>query len=107
MSDPCPGCGSDLNGGKISKDIVKHYVPYDVSRQGDASVSGWLKVNPWPTWSRKHGIEVRGVYDGVLVWQCPDCAHMWPRFDKGTWLELHTKGVEYIAAIDRKVRELS
>lgn len=25
------------------------------------------------------GIEVRGVYDGVLFWVCSDCAHAWPR----------------------------
>jgi hypothetical protein len=25
------------------------------------------------------GHEVRGVYDGVLVWECLGCRHAWPR----------------------------
>lgn len=25
------------------------------------------------------GHEVRGVYDGVLVWFCAACGHYWPR----------------------------
>ena len=29
------------------------------------------------------GIEVRGVYDGVLIWQCGRCKKMWPRFTEG------------------------
>lgn len=26
------------------------------------------------------GIEVLGEYDGVLIWQCGECGHRWPRF---------------------------
>lgn len=33
--------------------------------------------------SRVHGIEVPWVYDGVLLWKCPDCDHMWPTFAEG------------------------
>jgi hypothetical protein len=102
MTDECPGCGTDLNGGKIPKDIVHHYVPYDVAKKGSASVSGWLRVNPWPTFKKRHGIEVRGVYDGVLVWQCIDCNHMWPRFPKGGSAYLYTKGMEYIESENRR-----
>lgn len=32
-------------------------------------------------YSRRIGVEVRGVYDGVLFWQCPDCGgktNRWP-----------------------------
>ena len=29
------------------------------------------------------GIEVRGVYDGILIWQCGRCGKMWPRFTEG------------------------
>lgn len=28
-----------------------------------------------------HGVEIRGVYDGVLYWHCVVCGHDWPRFD--------------------------
>lgn len=27
-------------------------------------------------------IEIRGVYDGTLIWQC-DASHLWPRFASG------------------------
>lgn len=37
------------------------------------------------------GIEVRGVYDGILIWQCQACKKMWPRF---------TEGPRYLAARD-------
>lgn len=37
------------------------------------------------------GVEVRGVYDGILYWVCGDCRtrlHRWPeghRLNKATW----------------------
>ena len=30
-----------------------------------------------------YAVEVRGVYDGALIWQCPECGNMWPRFSEG------------------------
>lgn len=33
--------------------------------------------------SRVIGVEIRGVYDGVLIWHCPDCAHQWHRWPEG------------------------
>ena len=32
------------------------------------------------------GVEVRGVYDGMLYYQCPDCGGRWRRFEEGHWL---------------------
>ena len=32
---------------------------------------------------RAIGVEVQGVYDGVLYWACPDCGHAWPRWSDG------------------------
>ena len=32
---------------------------------------------------REFGVEVRGVYDGVLFWACPDCGGCWHRFPVG------------------------
>lgn len=29
------------------------------------------------------GIEIRGLYDGVLFWLCPYCTHRWHRFPVG------------------------
>ena len=28
------------------------------------------------------GIQVLGVYDGVLIWNCRKCDAMWPRFEE-------------------------
>jgi hypothetical protein len=39
-------------------------------------------------------IEIRGAYDGVLIWQCSRCRHMWPRFPDG---RLHRQALEAIA----------
>jgi hypothetical protein len=41
-----------------------------------------------------YGIEIRGGYDGVLIWECPACNHMWPRFTSGP---RHKRGLETIA----------
>lgn len=29
---------------------------------------------------RVTGLEVQGVYDGVLYWACGECRHAWPRW---------------------------
>lgn len=44
-------------------------------------------------WPDVTGIEVRGVYDGVLIWKAP-CGHMWPRFHASD--PLHHRAVELI-----------
>lgn len=30
------------------------------------------------------GINVQGVYDGILLWCCPDCDGRWHRWPEGT-----------------------
>ena len=40
------------------------------------------------------GIQVQGHYDGILLWQCPSCAHRWPRFDKGHWHKIAVTLIE-------------
>lgn len=35
------------------------------------------------TYSRGIGVEIQGVYDGVLFWRCPDCGHDWHRWPEG------------------------
>ena len=27
------------------------------------------------------GIEIREIYDGIILWICEDCWHQWHRFD--------------------------
>lgn len=61
----CPACGSSLRGAPISEDHREHY--------GDGVTH----------YSRRVGIELRGVYDGVIAWGCPDCRAVWARFPSG------------------------
>jgi uncharacterized membrane protein len=42
-----------------------------------------------------HGYEIRGVYDGILLWRCQYCHHMWPRFSPPG--RLHDEAMEIIA----------
>jgi len=96
----CPGCGVSDVGGPIPADIVHHYVPWDIGKQGKEAANEWLKTNEWPTWQRFHGIEVRGAYDGILIWQCPDCDHLWPRFSKENWETMHNRAVAHIKVME-------
>ncbi len=96
----CPGCGESLMGGLIPGEHIEHYVPWEVSKAGQTEE--WLKTNPWPRWKKKVGIEVRGVYDGILIWKHEDCGHMWPRFSKTDWERLHDKAVAIIREWDRQ-----
>lgn len=70
----CPHCGKDLS--------------YSV---------GPDEHHPEPaTYSRLIGIEVRDVYDGILVWHCPECHVSWPRFTRQVWLSKHHAAVAWI-----------
>lgn len=64
MSDPnaptnCPHCNVSLLGDPIPEDIKQHYM------EGTTH------------WKREIGVEVRGVYDGVYYFKCPDCEGEW------------------------------
>lgn len=73
--DQCPHCGNSLLAGEIPEESRQHY--------GDAT-----------HFRREIGVEVQGVYDGVLYWQCPDCEGAWQRFPKGD--VRHTAAMPYI-----------
>jgi hypothetical protein len=40
------------------------------------------------------GIKILGVYDGTLIWRCPD-GHEWPRFPDGH--RLHQRALDIIS----------
>lgn len=54
--DACPHCNADLS--QVGPD----------GRRG----------------SRRIGVEVPTVYDGVLYWKCPDCGGRWHRWPEGS-----------------------
>lgn len=71
-TDPnaCPHCGYDLRGDPIPQEYRD---------------SGFY--HPDSThYSRKIGVEVRGVYDGILYWRCPQCGGAWHRFQNNHYL---------------------
>jgi len=47
-------------------------------------------------YSRLMGIEIPGVYDGVLIWNCPDCGLCWPAIS-AQWGYRYDKAIELIA----------
>lgn len=61
--DACPHCGASLNGAPIPEE--------------QQDVFGGTHFR------REIGIEVLGVYDGVLYWKCPDCDGTWHRWPEG------------------------
>jgi transposase-like protein len=65
----CPACKSDLKGAPIPEEDRHNYS------------SGSTHF------SRLIGIEIRGGYDGVSFWECPDCHARWDRFtgEKVVW----------------------
>lgn len=62
----CPHCGADLQGEPIPAEVRDCY--------GNAT-----------HYYRTIGVEIRGVYDGVLFWRCPDCGAEWHRFPAGDY----------------------
>jgi hypothetical protein len=45
------------------------------------------------------GVEIWGVYDGVLYWQCQRCQHRRHRFPEGT--RQHRLAMKYVPLPDR------
>ncbi len=104
----CPHCDADLRGEPIDPRHFVHntpdsptYNPGEDTCDVQAAQFGRCYCLPHGErepddrfYSRTIGIEVRGVYDGVLYWQCPDCGFAWQRFDPGT--RLANKAVAFI-----------
>lgn len=42
------------------------------------------------------GVEITGIYDGVLFWQCPFCDGRWHRWQPGT--RQYERAEEYVSA---------
>jgi len=86
----CPACGTNWNAGDIFETFKQMRAAGDsfyVNKTDEeieeiAGQYGWTRENP-VSFSRLIGVEIRGEYDGVSYWRCPDCNHQWPRFKKG------------------------
>ena len=74
--DKCPHCGSN----QIGEPIPEKY--------RDEYYGG--KTH----YKRTIGMEVFGVYDGMLYYRCPDCGGNWHRFGPDHYL--HDRAVPYV-----------
>ena len=67
--ETCPVSGCDLRGEEIKREHLEagYYGP-------------WKPEDGSRYYSKVIGMEIRGVYDGVLFWICPVCGECWHRF---------------------------
>lgn len=75
--DHCPHCNVSFQGAKIPKKDQYLY--------GATHFSNTNKI----------GVEIRGVYDGVLFWHCNACGGNWQRWTDG-WPEMQAKAEKYM-----------
>jgi hypothetical protein len=77
--ETCPHCGVSLQG----EPVPEHYLIHDSDCTSEQTGVRCfcLPYGKVTHFGRKIGIEVQGVYDGVLYWQCPDCGGKWHRWD--------------------------
>lgn len=86
----CPS-GCDLRGEPIDERHFApelHVEPY-CSEAKARHEDAWCPCLPYGDkapedrfYSRVIGVEVPGVYDGVLFYRCPDCGIEWDRFER-------------------------
>ena len=85
----CPKCAASMQGDPVPAEYHIHHDDCDEQKARNLERWGWvdtchcLPYGDTTHFSRVMGHEVRGVYDGVLFWSCPDCGHAWPRWTDG------------------------
>lgn len=63
-----------------SEEELRKMTHIELNAWKTASMYGWTKKNPL-AFKKEIGIEISGVYDGVIIYKCPNCNHLWKRFD--------------------------
>lgn len=58
------------------------------------------------TGTRTIGVQIWGVYDGVLFWRCPDCGGSWHRWTPADWLRMHEAAARYVGPPEKTAAEL-
>lgn len=93
--DNCPHCGVSLIGGPLPEKHIHMYNAPD-AKPGDP---GWVTHG-----RREIGIEVLGVYDGILFYECPDCHGTWHRFPDTPYYErLYKAADKHMNKADRRL----
>lgn len=83
----CPKCNSKWNGEDIHQFFLRKREEGDSFYKDKtdeeilkvANNYGWTEDDP-KCFVRLIGIEIRGKYDGIDHWKCPDCDARFPRF---------------------------
>jgi len=74
----CPTCGCNWDGGNVYESLRNHEAYADKSDEQVREIASNYG-SPEQRFSKIIGIEIRGVYDGVCKYRCPECATEWPR----------------------------
>jgi hypothetical protein len=77
---PCPECGVSWDAGRIF-DKLRALPDYDGKTDDEIRKIASMYGDADGHFSRLIGVEIRGAYDGVLYWECPDCHKQWHRAD--------------------------
>ena len=83
-------------------DIFETLRPQDWCKgMSDAALQDYVRefYTPPYKFSRLVGIEVRGKYDGVSYWECPDCKKRWDRFT-GKEVQVQDAGAQSGASLE-------
>lgn len=99
----CPLCQADLTGEPIPDKYFVHRDDCPKAEQGRCFCLPYGEKDPDERFfSRTIMVEVRGVYDGGLYFQCPDCHGAWHRWDS---LDMRRKAQPYIDEANRRARD--
>lgn len=77
----CPNCNSNWDAGSIFDTLRRQECFSDLSDVELADKVAESYGDRAGHFSRLIGIEIEGRYDGVSLWQCPDCQHTWNAAD--------------------------
>ena len=79
-SGTCPACGVSWDAGPIFDKLrPQDWCAHMSDDELQAYITKSYGTGP-KHFSRLIGVEIQGLYDGVIMWQCPDCKTRWDRF---------------------------
>lgn len=92
--EDCPHCGVSLLGDRI--DPAKVYTSEEYALPWDQRPVNKFYAPGSTHFKRTIAVEIPGVYDGALFYQCPDCGGRWHRWSVKTWDRLFYAAEPYV-----------
>ena len=74
----CPQCKADLDGEKVMDTFLDKGYMYERALESAKNYAGWKEYGEDNRWGRAIGLS---NWDSVYAWRCPDCSHVWKRFE--------------------------